>query len=111
NPLLAQSVIYYDGAISYTTAPTFGLGTKTFSWVSNLGTSNPSSPSASAYVSKQSDYDTNGNITATYDAFFNKSSLFYDSRGNITKVTNALNQSTVTAYDTLDRATQMTDAN
>ena len=70
--LLAESLTYYDGAVTWNAPPLRGDATMTQAWDDQSG----------GYVTTQAEYDAAGNLTATVDLLGARSELVYDATYN-----------------------------
>src|SRR5262249_52234905 len=91
--LMKQTLSQYDGATSYTIAPTRGDLTKTRAWNNQTG----------GYSDVSHGYDTRGNMTSTTDPLNHTATMGFDSTYFVfpTSTCNALNQCTTQTWDTL----------
>ncbi len=102
--VLAEKLHYYDGATSWSSAPTVGNETQTQRWLS----------SANSFVTTSATYDAYGNVLTSTDALGHATTQTYDATYHLfaTSTTNALEQTTSSAFDYVcGAATSTTDAN
>jgi RHS repeat-associated protein len=101
--MLAQTLNYYDcdpvtlQNCSNSAAPTKGLLNRADEYLNRQSYSNLTS----SYLTTKSLYDSHGNVTDTYDANNNHTSVAYDTTYSVysTKATNALGQCATSGYD------------
>jgi RHS repeat-associated protein len=88
---LTQTLSHYDGATTWTQAPSAGLETKTARWLSTIN----------SFVETGKEYDTWGNLTAEVNAVGARTTLGYDPTYHVFQIseTNALSQQVTATWD------------
>ncbi|HEY3359570.1 MAG TPA: FG-GAP-like repeat-containing protein [Polyangia bacterium] len=87
---LLETLIYYDGAAAWTTPPVKGLPTKVQKWLNTTNT----------YLTRQSEYDAYGNVTAEVNETGGRTTMTYDaSFQTLLTTANALGHTTTMQWD------------